>query len=122
MEYHAHFAAQGDALFFVHGQEVAPVVEHFSPVGGQQADNGLHEHRLARTALADDEVGLAVFKDGADVFEHGTAFERLIDGFEFNHFVNSWVKNRSENRIRMLLLTTASVLALPTAMEPPSTV
>ena len=38
------------------------------------------------------------------------------------HQLSSWVRNTSEQRMSTLLLTTASVLALPTLTEPPSTV
>ena len=46
----------------------------------------------------------------------------FINGFQFNHPIKSCVNTKSEKRISTLLITTESVLALPTAMDPPSTV
>ena len=70
LEYHAHLAAHAHLLVFVHRHEVAAIVKDMSKGRLQQSDDVLHEHRLAATALSDDEVGLAVLKLGVDVLKH----------------------------------------------------
>ena len=75
LEEHAHLPAQQFLLLLVHGQEVAVVVEQLAPLRGQQADDALHQHRLSRAALSDDEVRLPVLEGGVDVRQHGFPFE-----------------------------------------------
>ena len=121
LEDHAHFAAHEHFFAFRHADEVAAVVEHLSAGGFEQPYEVLHEHGLARAALADDEIGLAVEEGGVDVLQHILAVETFIEVLDFNHD-RSWVRNTSLKRIRALEETTASVLALPTLTLPPSTV
>ena len=118
---HADFAAQGLDLRGGHAQQVAPVVENLAAVGADEPHERFHQHRLARPALADDEVGLAGEKCGVDVVEYGLAVEALDDLFHFNHCIISLVRITSSSRMRMLLETTALVLALPTSRAPPRT-
>ena len=47
--------------------EVASVVEYFARGRVEQAHDILHQDGLSRTALADDEVGLAVLERGVNV-------------------------------------------------------
>ena len=101
LENHAHLPPEGNAFLFRHGQEVASVVEHFSAVRGQQSDDTLHQHRLARAALSDDEVRFAVFKHRADVSQHRAPFKGFMDGFKFNHCdVRSKVGLKTSRRTR----------------------
>ena len=78
LEYHAHFAAHVDFLLFGHGNEVAPVVEYLSAGRLEQSDEILHQHSLAAAALTDDEIGLAVLENGADVFQYIAAVKALV--------------------------------------------
>ena len=121
LEDHAHLAAHEHFFAFRHADKVAAIIEHLSAGGFEQPYEVLHEHGLARAALADDEIGLAVEEGGVDVFQHFLVVETFIEVLDFNHD-RSWVRNTSLKRIRALEETTASVLALPTLTLPPSTV
>ena len=121
LEYHTHLAAQHDFLLLGHAHEVASVIEYLSTGGVEQTNQILDEHGLATATLTDNQVGLAVLKDSGDVFQHFLFAERLAEVFDFNHD-RSWVKKTSLQRMSTLELTTASVEALPTFTEPPSTV
>ncbi len=90
-------------------------------VGSQQAYERLHKHRLSRTALAYNQIGLAGVESGVDIVEYRASVERLGHIFDFDHCRRSFVSITSNKRIKILLLTTPSVLALPTCNAPPLT-
>ena len=88
LENHTHLTAHHHLLALGHAHEVAPVVEHLSRGWVQQSHEVLHQHRLARTALADDEVGLAGLKAGIDATQYGLVAKGLGKIFDFYH-INS---------------------------------
>lgn len=103
--------------------------------GFEKPHKVFHKHGFTRTALTDNQIHLTVVKLGADVVQHltGAIVEKFIEMFYFNHnfvascalwvYINkSLVRITSLTRMMMLLITTASVLALPTSTEPPFTV
>ena len=121
LEYHAHLAAQERALPLAQADKTATVVYDIAFRGFKQPHDTFHQNGFSRAALTDNQIRFSVFEGGIDVVEYVLVGERLIEVFQLYHD-NICVRKRSENRIRMLLVTTASVLALPTSVEPPSTV
>ena len=120
LENHAHLAAEQGALALGHAHEAAPVVEHIALGRLEEADDVFYQNGLAGTALADDEVGLSAVEARGDAPEHFFVAEGLMQVSDFYHD-RSCVRKRSEKRMSMEQATTASVLALPTSMLPPST-
>lgn len=85
LENHSHLPAQGLLLLFVHCQEVAVVVEQFATFGCQQSYDAFHQYCLPRTALSDNQVGLAVVEGRADVCQHLFPLKRFAESFQFYH-------------------------------------
>ena len=120
LEDHAHLTAHEHLLVFRHLHEVTSIVKHLSTGRFEQSHEVLHQHGLSRSALSDDEVGLSILENSVDVLQNFATFKTLTQILDFYHDSN-WVRKTSLKRISALDDTTASVLALPTFTEPPST-
>ncbi len=118
---HAYFFAKLLYLTVLHAQQIASVEEYLPFFGSQQAYERFHQHGLARAALPYDKIGLAGIKGRIHAVKHGAAVERFCEGFYFNHCSSSLVRITSKSRMKILLLTTPLVLALPTSSAPPFT-
>ena len=121
LENHSHLATEKGTLALGHAYKATPIVDNIASSWSEEPYDAFHQHSLARTALSDDEVRLAVFESGGDALEHFTSVKRFMEIGDFYH-ERSWVRKRSENRMSMEHETTALVLAFPTSMLPPSTV
>ena len=87
LEDHSHLAAHHHLLRLRHLHKVATVVEHLSAGGLQQSHEVLHEHRLSRSRLSDDQVRLTVLKHGVDIVKDLLVLKRFIEILYFYHFI-----------------------------------
>ena len=85
MKQHTHLTAQHVELMLVHGQQVTTVVEDLAGIGANQADDILDHDGLTRSASTDNQIGLAIFKQRADVFQDGAPVERFDNVLYFDH-------------------------------------
>ena len=83
---HAHLLAELGAFTLGQLVYVAPVVEHLALVGGEQTYDAAKQHGFARTATADDEVGLALLETGSDAVQHVLLVEMLVYVGDGDHF------------------------------------
>ena len=85
LEQHTHFPAEHIDLLLVHRGEVASIVENGPFIRLHQSDDVLDHDRLSRTASADDQVRLAIFKQRIDVVQDRPSFKRLGNMLYFDH-------------------------------------
>ena len=85
LENHSHLTAHHHLFILVHVNKVTTIVEHLTAGRLQESDEILHQNRLSRTALTDDQIGLAGFELHADIIEYGLIAEFFRKIFNFYH-------------------------------------
>ena len=119
LENHADVLADGLAFAESEVREVGVVVAHAARVDLVEPHEALEQHGFARTALADDKVGLAGIELDGDVVEHRAAVERLDDMLGAYHIRRICVSMRLKIMMTTEPTTTARVEAAPTSSELP---
>ena len=83
--------------------EIGAVILNGAAVHLKQAHHALGEHRLARTALTDDDVHLAFMELGIDVAQHLHVTETLVQAFDLDHCSSICVSSRLKMRMATML-------------------
>lgn len=119
LEEHADIAADRLSLLESEGREVDVVVPDTAGIDFVQAHQTFEQHRLARAALADHQVGRAGVEFDADVVENDASVEGFRDMVCLDQISRIWVRIKLKIMMTIELATTALVEAAPTSSELP---